>query len=553
MTTVVNQPTAAALAGRILAERQRLVDTLGDPRAAQDRVLAEALAANAATEFGAAHGFAGLAGVDDFRRAVPIRTHEEFMTWIRRTIDGERRVLTADQPQVYFSSSGTTGREKYIPVTPTYMRTVFLAFYYAGFAKVLEHHRDLLGDDEAVLNLWQDPTAYVDHTSAGQPHIGPSQVDYGKFGEHAAVGPGTNAPWSRVLDEYADSGPWERAYLRLRLAADRDVRWVIAVNPAMVAALPYQLEQCWPRIVEEIHAGTLGGRPYGSPNPARARQLEKIAAYRGVLRPSDLWPRLKLIISWNTALSSLYLPGVREQFGEGVRVLSAPIASCEGPVGVPVDRHPSAGPLYLPGCFYEFIAAEDEITPDATTLLAEQLADGHEYHVVLTHVGGLYRCATNDIVRVAGFAGRTPRVEYAGRSVPLTAGPVRLTEPQSVRAIAAALADTGLFTKNATSRVTGAPARYEVAMALTDAPTVTEVEALAQALDRRLGEQSAPYRAARSAGELAAARLVPTDPDAFLREWERRVRAGQRPPRVKDRVFQTDPEVWHRLVGGADR
>jgi hypothetical protein len=90
-------------------------------------------------------------------------------------------------------------------------------------------------------------------------------------------------------------------------------------------------------------------------------------------------------------------------------------------------------------------------------------------------------------------------------------------------------------------------------MALTDAPTGTEVDALALALDRRLGEQSGQYRAARSAGELAPARVLPTDPDAFLREWESRVRAGQRPPRVKDRVFQTDPAVWARLAGEAVR
>ncbi|MEU0427158.1 GH3 auxin-responsive promoter family protein, partial [Streptomyces canus] len=30
---------------------------------------------------------------------------------------GERNVLTADDPLVYFSSSGSTGREKHIPIT----------------------------------------------------------------------------------------------------------------------------------------------------------------------------------------------------------------------------------------------------------------------------------------------------------------------------------------------------------------------------------------------------------------------------------------------------
>jgi hypothetical protein len=537
-----------ALAGKILAEQRRLLDTLAEPGAAQQRVLADVLQRNAGTAFATTHGLSKVDSVDDFRTAVPIRTHEGLMPWIQRAIDGERRVLTTDDPVVYFSSSGTTGREKYIPVTPTYLRGTFLAFYYAGFAKVFEHHRDLLGDAAAVLNLWQDPTDQIVRTDGGQPHIGASQVDYRRFGEQTAVGPGNNTPWSRALDEFPEADPWERAYLRLRLAATRDIQWIIAVNPAMVAALPYQLSQLLPRIVQEIHDGTLGGRPYTDPDSVRAKQIERIAAYRGVVRPADVWPRMRLIISWTTALASLYLPRVREQFGAAVSVLNAPIASCEGPVGIALDRHPSAGALFLPGCLYEFIPADRDIEPDSATLLATEVEPGGEYHVVLTHVGGLYRCATNDIVRVVGFRQRTPMVEYAGRSLPLVAGDVRLTEPQSVRAIGAALGDAGLATRNATSRVAGS--RYEVAMALTDAPTPTEVATLATALDRRLGEQSPAYATARRAAALDPVRVVPTHPDAFLREWERHVRSGQRPPRVKDRVFQNDPAAWARLTNG---
>jgi hypothetical protein len=546
--------TAQTLAERIAGERRRLAETLAAPRRAQQRVLADVLAANAATDFGTEHGLPRVSDLDEFRRAVPIRTHEQLMPWIERTIAGEGKVLTADHPVVYFSSSGTTGREKHIPVTRTFMRTTFLAFYYAGFARVLEHHPDLLGDEGAVLNLWQDPTALTGRTAGGQPHLGPSQVDYRRFGEQLAVGPGNNAPWSRVLDEYADAGLWERAYLRLRLAAERDIRWVIAVNPAILAALPYQLDAWWPRIVAELRDGTLGGRPYGEPRRERARRIEELAGYRGTLLPADLWPNLKLIISWNTALSSLYLPRVRERFGPDVSVLSPPIASCEGPVAVPLDRHPSAGPLFLPGCLYEFIPAERDIGPDAETLLADEIEPGRDYHVVLTHVGGLYRCATNDTVRVVGRVRRTPTVEYAGRSGTLSAAGERLREPEMVRALAAALGDVGLRVRNATARLAeaggtgGAGRGYEVAAALTDAPTGAEVAAFGAALDRRLAEQSAGYRAARAAGTLDPVRVVPTHPDAFLREFERRVRAGERPPRVKDRVFQPDPAVWDRLT-----
>ncbi|MGH2954045.1 MAG: GH3 family domain-containing protein [Solirubrobacterales bacterium] len=550
-----SEPRGEEYRRRVLEEKRRLESTLSEPAEWQRRVLDEVLSENAGTEFGAAHGLASVSGPDELRRAVPIRTHEELMPWIERVIAGEPNLLTADEPVVYFSSSGTTGREKHIPVTRSYMRRCFLPFYYATFARVVEHHPGLLAGDERVLNLWQDPHSPIERTAGGQPHIGPSQVDYRKFGERLAVGLGNRAPWSRLPDELGDAGPWERAYLRLRLAAEHDVRCVIGVNPAIVAALPYQLEQWWPRIVKEIRDGTLGGHPHNQPNPERARRIEELAEYFGTVRPAELWPRIELIITWNTALASLYLPRVTAAFGPGVRVLPAPVASCEGPVGVALDRHPTAAPLVVSACFYEFIPAEEEIAPDSETLLAGELEAGRDYHVVLTHVGGLYRCAVSDIVRVVDFVERTPRVEYAGRSVIRSGAGERLLEPHVVRALRDALADCGLEIRNATCRLAdgdGGVPRYEVAVAALGGPSESEIAALARALDARLGEQSRDYRAERKAERLAPLDVHPTHPDAFLREWERRVRAGERPPRVKDRVFQPDPDAWERLVADRD-
>jgi hypothetical protein len=40
-------------------------------------------------------------------------------------------------------------------------------------------------------------------------------------------------------------------------------------------------------------------------------------------------------------------------------------------------------------------------------------------------------------------------------------------------------------------------------------------------------------------------------PDAFLHEWERTIRGGQRPTRVKDRVFLPATQTWARIVAEA--
>ncbi|MEV6146692.1 GH3 auxin-responsive promoter family protein [Streptomyces sp. NPDC051992] len=535
-------------AERVRAEHRRLLDSLDRPEEVQRDLLTGILEQHAGTSFGREHGLGAVRTIDEFRRAVPIRTHEELMPWIGRAMDGERNVLTTDDPVVYFSSSGSTGREKHIPVTPSYMRQTFLPFYYAAFAPLLRTLPQALAAPNGVLNLWQDPTAPIARARNGQPHIGASQVDYRKFGEDSAVGPGNAAPWSRIPDELAAAGPWDRSYYKLRLAAEQDIRVVIGVNPAMVAGLPYQLRELWPRIVQDIRAGTLDGRPHTTPNPERADEIERYARTFGTVHPYHLWPRLSAILVWNSALASLYLPRVRETYGPGVQLFSAPIASCEGPAGVPVDRHPSGAPLYLPGCVYEFVPADGPVTADSETLLPTELDEGRDYHLVFSHIGGMYRCAVTDLVRVVGHIGRTPRIEYVGRNTVRSAAGENLTEAAALRALRAACQDTGAEIRNATYHLdpaeSGTGGRYRLAVAFAGPPATD----LATALDTRLSEHCPGYGAGRRAGAIAPVEVVTVHPDAFLREWERTIRAGQRPPRVKDRVFLTGDDVWHRIV-----
>ncbi|MFG1665891.1 GH3 auxin-responsive promoter family protein [Streptomyces sp. Y7] len=458
-------------AERVLAEHRRLLAALDHPEDVQRDLLDRILRRNADTAFGREHGLASVRGLDDLRRAVPIRTHEALMPWVERAMGGEQAVLTADEPVVYFSSSGSTGREKHIPVTRSYLRWTFLPFYHAAFAPLLQTLPQALAAPGAVLNLWQDPTAPIARTGHGQPHIGASQLDYREFGEDSAVGPGNDAEWSRIPEQLATAGPWDRSYYKLRLAAEQDIRIVIGVNPAMVAGLPYMLRTLWPRLVADIRAGTLDGRPHTRPDPGRADDIERYARRFGTLLPYHLWPRLSAILVWNSALASLYLPRVRETYGPGVRLFGAPVASCEGPAAVPVDLRPGA-PLYLPGCVYEFVPADGPVTADSETLAATELEADHDYHLVLTHVGGLYRCAVGDVVRVVGTTGRTPRIEYAGRDVVRSVAGERLTEAVAVRALRTACHDTGAEIRNATFHVAtdGGGGHHQVAVAFAGLP-----------------------------------------------------------------------------------
>jgi hypothetical protein len=537
---------------RVVAERDALRAALGRAAAHQRRALVELLAENADTAFGVEHGFAGIRDVADFRAAVPIRDYAALAAWIDRAAAGERNVLSADDPVVYFMSSGSTGDNKKIPITRSFMRRTFFPFYYAAWANFAEHFPQVLARDDSTLNLKHDPAARLASTASGRPHAGASQVDFGTaFGEPLAAEPGTRAPWSALPADAATGDHLDRAYLRLRLAVEADLRCVIGINPAMVAALPYQLAQWSPRIVKDLRDGTLGGRPYGAANRDRAAELERLAEYHGTLLPAHVWPNMELIFCWTTGLASLYLPRVRESFGPRVTVLPAPVAASEGPVAVALDRHPTAGSLVVPAALYEFVEADQELRPDSPTMLFNELTEGQEYHVVLTHVGGLYRYALGDVVRVVDRVAGVPRVEYAGRRNLSDVAGERLRESHVVRALRAALDRAGLEVTNATCRVVegGTAPRYEFALAPFMPFGEAETRALTEALDAALGDVATGYRTARAADRLAAPVLHLLGADRFVEDWHYQVAQGIRPAQVKDRVFQRDEASWQRLLG----
>jgi hypothetical protein len=539
---------------RVFAERDRLSDALTDGTGHQRAVLADLLDRNGDTDFGREHGFGRIRTLDDFRKSVPIRNYAALAPWIERAAAGESGVLTADDPVVYFTSSGSTGAPKKVPVTRQFMRTTFFPFYYAAWAPMAEHFPEVVADPDAVLNLKHDPRPAMVTTASGRPHLGASQIDFGTtFGEPLSAEPGSRASWETLPGPVAADDHLEKQYLRLRRAVEGDVRCVIGINPAMVAALPYQLRLWWPRIVKEIRDGTLGGMPYRTPNPGRAAELERLTARFGDVRPAHVWPNLRVIFCWTTGVASLYLPRLREEFGIGVTVLPAPVAASEGPVGVALDRHGSAGSLVVTASVYEFVDADDDLAPDAVTLEPHQLEPGREYHVVFSHVGGLYRYAGGDVVRVVDMTAGVPRVSYAGRATTCGVAGERLRESHVVRSLAEATDATGLDIRNVSCRPPATEGGgYEVALAPLGPWSAAETARYAAVFDEALATSTPGYRAAREAGRLAppVPRVLPAD--AFLRAWHAEVAAGVRPAQVKDRVFRTDPAAWQRLVDQPD-
>ena len=287
----------------------------------------------------------------DYRRLPQGRAHPRLRRRCRRgssrAAAGVRGVLTADDPVVYFTSSGSTGAQQEDPGHPRVHAHDLLPVLLRGVGaarRALPRGGRRAGRRCSTSSTTPCPRSAT--TASGRPHLGASQVDFGTaFGEPLSAEPGTPAPWATLPVPVVDPATtWRRPYLRLRRAVEGDVRCVIGINPAMVAALPYQL-----RPVVAAHRQGDPRRharrpPVGSPDPARAGELERLAdAVRRVL-PAHVWPNLRVDVLLD------HRPGlaVPAPAARGVRHRGERAARAGGRVGGPgrrsaLDRHRTAG------------------------------------------------------------------------------------------------------------------------------------------------------------------------------------------------------------------
>lgn len=96
---------------------------VADPLKAQQEVLHRLLESYARTDYGTQHGAAHIETLEDYRRAFPVATYEDYRPLIQRVMAGEVKLLLNEEPVGWAITRGTTkGESKFIPMTPTDLR-----------------------------------------------------------------------------------------------------------------------------------------------------------------------------------------------------------------------------------------------------------------------------------------------------------------------------------------------------------------------------------------------------------------------------------------------
>ena len=390
-----------------------------NPEAVQTALLFNILRTQTDTQFGRDHKFGAITSVAEYRNNVPVAPYEYVAPYIEKVQTGDTRALLADPRVLMFAlTSGTTASRKLIPVTDAY-----LAAYRRGWnmwgVKMYRDNRGRRIAMRPIVQLGGDPEEFRT----------PSGIPCGNLSGYTAMVQRRLIKWMytvpHVTGKIKDAKA--RYYVALRFSIGRNVSQLMAANPSTLVQLARTLDAEKESLLRDLRDGTLRDdldispeiRAYLAPrakkNPVRANELSTIAGKLGRLYPMDVWPTDATVINtWTGGSMGPYLRQLPQYYGEPP-VHDLGLLASEGRFTIPLSGGTASGVLDIWSHYFEFIPESEIDSPQPTVLGAHELREGGSYFILPTTAYGLYRYHISDLVRVTGFQGKTPLVEFLGK------------------------------------------------------------------------------------------------------------------------------------------
>jgi GH3 auxin-responsive promoter len=515
-----------------------LLRSSADSRSAQSELLLKRIVApNESCEFGQRHGFRSIRSVSEFQRAVPVCGYENLRGDIERMMQGETGVLTSEPTRRFFITSGSMAAPKYIPVTSSFVRDKSLVFQI--FWNLVRDAYPGISRGSLIFNF--SDSGHEQRTAGGLLCVSESS-----FWNACWRGMSGNirCPFPRGIADIAD--PEARYYTIVRILLEMEITALMTLNPSTMLRLSEVISRNSQSLIEDIASGGISGQINLPPEvreyiaahfrgtQPRARELERVFNEGGSPAASRLWPNLQLVVCWRSPMVRPYIELLAPFLGNIPQRDYLTMAS-EGIMAIPFRDEISGGILPVHTHFYEFIPEAFAEQDNPQTLLAHEVEIDKNYCVVLTTSSGLYRYNIGDIVRVTGFQGSTPVLEFlhrAGHTCSLTGE--KLTESQVADAVCRAASGLGVNIGNFTLCPASLPYPHYVLLAeLKSALDRGMGSRLLRALDDDLGVRNVEYQAKRSSHRLGAPELCLLPPGSYALVRQQRIAAGANDAQVK--------------------
>jgi hypothetical protein len=445
------------------------------------------------TRFGRDHRFAGIRNVEDFQRAVPVRTYEDFWRdyWQASFPKLEGTTWPEFIPYYALSSGTTTGATKYLPVSKEMLASnrkaafTTVALFRNSFPKArLFNGRFFFLGGNTELRRESNGSRSGDLSAIASIEVSPLA-----------------RPYSFPPTELAAIADWT---IKVRKLAEGSAKLPITA----ISGVPAWIQRLF-HVLKEV---------------------------TGKQRVADIWPTLRLVVHGGTKFDA-YREEFRQELGPDVHFIEVYPAS-EGFVATEDPRYQRLRVVPDHGIFFEFVPMTEfeDGKPKSNHPTRHTLANaetGIEYAVAVTTCAGLWSYLIGDTI---SFERRDPPlIRFTGRTkYYLSAFGEHLIEDEITRAVAEAATATGAHTGEfhvgpVFSPDPKKPGHHRYVIEFHQPPA--ELSRFVDSLDAMLRRLNEDYDAHRQ-GDLSMLRpqVLVVKPGGFER-WM--IAHGKRPPQHK--------------------
>jgi hypothetical protein len=410
----------------------RFRQALKNPRDFQIAKLMKIVRANESSVFGRKHNFDKIRSLADWQRYVPQTNYDELQPYIEPLLMGANGQLTTEPVIMFATTSGTTGKPKYLPITESHVADYGHAFQIHNYQMI--HDIPKAGSGRVLIFASNDEEGLTD-----------GGINYG------AVSGLLRRRQSPLLQKYFAlpqvigkiKDVESKYYTMLRLSLCQDVTAIVGCNPSTFLLFADQMKEHSRELIADIFDGSVKKRyapppvimealtPLLKPDRQRALQLEALAKQHGALTPKDVWTNLSLLSCWKGGPLEFYLDRLPEHYGATLPVRDFGYMASEGRGTIPLSDNGAGGVVAVTCHFFEFVPEDEIDRDDRRFLTVDQLQLGGRYFIHFTTSAGLYRYNIHDIVEVVGFEDATPIIQFVQKGLGISSVTgEKLTEEQ---------------------------------------------------------------------------------------------------------------------------
>lgn len=396
---------------------KRFLQDLHNPSQVQFEKLMQILVRNKDSFFGKKYHFNKIKCFQEYQKRVPISSYEDLNNYIDTIKRDGDKILTSEKVLMFEKTSGSSSFQKYIPYTNS-LKKEFSEFFGIWLHDLYQSYPKL----KSLKSYWS---------------LSPISQSKGEIKNGIKVGFEDDSEYlsfiERILFQNILPTPLELKYVSdinlqryltlLYLIREDGLGFFSVWNPSFLIVLMEKLDVWYESLLRDLYDGKLHPPfessykfskedfPSFKASRTRVRELEVFFKNKSCLAKESIWPSLQLISCWTSAASKYFIPELKRHF-PNVEIQSKGLVATEGVVSFPLKRY-GASVLASSSHFYEFIDLRSN--ENDFPKLAHELEEGRDYSVLLTTSGGLYRYRIKDIIKVVGFAEKTPLIEFVGR------------------------------------------------------------------------------------------------------------------------------------------